>query len=980
MATNILSNTLKLISALFVILILVFILFIVSLKDGIKFNNLSLFNINISKLYIKYDKKLIVKAKKFVYNDKNSKTQYKLDTYLIISKKYNKYNIIIKNLYYYNNHLMLKADLTTTKAKIKKLLNDKEKHLTLNNVIFSFDKNLSLVKAKQCNATLKADGGIYFTFKKPSMSNVNLDNTKVAIVDNQLILDLYSKDKIDRRILDIVKYYGVDLPVTQYAGKNNINAYIVIPFDERPIIIRVKVNIDNASLKYDKYKFDANNLNVIYKDHILHIKSNYLHTIQFDKKIDLSDLKFKLAKDIVYIDTNAIVDNNISLHINDTTNLKNLNSTGKADIKSIDFNKIKIVNQNLSYKYISKNVICTTPKFKVSIPDHNITLLNFKLNFKNNKVFVDTNIKENNNTIFLSSKTNLDNNSSKGNITVKHLSIKDINVSNQKLNYDYSNNIATINANILKIKVPNHNITFSNLFVKYNKNIVTLNTNIKEQNNTVTINSISNLDNNSSKGKILINNFSSKELNISNQKLNYDYSNNIATIETDIFKIKVPDYNITFENLFTQYNKKIILLDTNIKESNNTITLQSKTNLENNISNGVITINNFEYPHYVKMTNQDLTYKLNFGKKIILDIKEFGLKYKFDLKKYHTLYITKLNNILKYVQNIKVRNPKKHSTCYFYTIDGFENNNLVINDLNITIDKKLFDINKTSKKETKIKLHIKTYNDTLEYNNTAYHFDSVISHIINKNSFTDIFLDKTNKIKIIVLDKFIKVDANELSAKSVEKLLHQNRFKDGNLSLNLQGTFDKIHGSLKLNKTTVKDVRVLNNLITFINTTPAYFEPLLILPTLYRLNQTSFDLNGYYIKKGEINFIYDIKNKNIKVPLFYTKSTMADFKGHSFVDIKNDKLKAKIDIIFLKDYSKVINSIPLVGYIILGKDGNFETSVDINGTLEKQDFQTHTLKDTTVGLFHIVKRTVTLPFLPFMDNNTTKENNNSEGN
>jgi len=64
----------------------------------------------------------------------------------------------------------------------------------------------------------------------------------------------------------------------------------------------------------------------------------------------------------------------------------------------------------------------------------------------------------------------------------------------------------------------------------------------------------------------------------------------------------------------------------------------------------------------------------------------------------------------------------------------------------------------------------------------------------------------------------------------------------------------------------------------------------------------------------------------------------------------------------------VISSIPIVGYIITGKDKNFKTSVDIKGTFEKQEFETHTVKNASHGIFNVIKRTLSVPFLPFMNN------------
>jgi hypothetical protein len=78
----------------------------------------------------------------------------------------------------------------------------------------------------------------------------------------------------------------------------------------------------------------------------------------------------------------------------------------------------------------------------------------------------------------------------------------------------------------------------------------------------------------------------------------------------------------------------------------------------------------------------------------------------------------------------------------------------------------------------------------------------------------------------------------------------------------------------------------------------------------------------------------------------------------------------------MKDHSKFLNHIPIVGYIITGDDGNFMTQVDIYGSFDKPEFETHTVKNASRGAVNMVKRTLGLPFKligDIFDQNMTKE-------
>jgi len=117
--------------------------------------------------------------------------------------------------------------------------------------------------------------------------------------------------------------------------------------------------------------------------------------------------------------------------------------------------------------------------------------------------------------------------------------------------------------------------------------------------------------------------------------------------------------------------------------------------------------------------------------------------------------------------------------------------------------------------------------------------------------------NEKSDITINIYKKNIKLKAKQVSANLINTLLKSNKLKGGFIDIELVGDARSLNGRIKLKENTVKNVRVLNNLIAFINTTPAYFNLLLALPTLFRLGETGFDMNGYYITKGSFNFIYN---------------------------------------------------------------------------------------------------------------------------
>ena len=99
----------------------------------------------------------------------------------------------------------------------------------------------------------------------------------------------------------------------------------------------------------------------------------------------------------------------------------------------------------------------------------------------------------------------------------------------------------------------------------------------------------------------------------------------------------------------------------------------------------------------------------------------------------------------------------------------------------------------------------------------------------------------------------------------------------------------------------------------------------------------------------------------------HTDGLMTNFTIDSYLNLESKNIKARVDVAFLKDFSKAIKYIPLVGYIIMGDDGEFHTAIDIKGTLDHPKIKTHTVKNMSKGIQGVIKRILTLPLKPFTD-------------
>ncbi len=739
----------------------------------LKLNNIMYENISISNFNIKYDKKLEIKSENIIFTDRNSFKEHRFSAYLDINKVQKNYLFDIKQFKYFTHDLSLKGKFELTDNDIKDFKNLQIKNFEVKDFSLTFDKFVKPVITKSTFITYENDN-IYFDFHNPKVDDIELPKSSASVKnvtsDAYLELKLKSKDKITNKIIKIISYYGLTLPISKFEGENTIDVNINIPFygNER-INIDVDVEVLNANLIYNKMKIKAKKISVKYKNDILFIDS-------FNGLISTKDEK------INYKNLNLIYKNH------------------KFDIKSDIGN---IVINDLKFKYDALTVV-------------------FDSNYN------------------------------------------DINVYVNNASYKKNKKISTIFFNKVKINKK--------------KNIFSVNSNVKYINSYLNINNTTNMDTNHSNGSINVANLNFKKLRIKNKTFAYKLHH-----EDNKIDFKIPAINFSY--------------------------------VSDKINNHEIKINN----------------------------------------------VSSLFNDLKLVDIIS-----KNDKIRIITKDDFKSIKIFIDNLNANLNSNEL---KSNDNHVFAKLSIFIKNSNLAYDNRYIDINNAYV-TLNKNTITSKIKAKNEKNMISFLsnENGYEINAKELSANFLNRILNNKKFDKGSFDFMLKGNNEKINGNVYIRKSTLKDVAVVSNLIRFINTTPAFINPILALPTIYKLGENNFDLNGYYIKKGNLNFKYDVKSEKLKIKNFRTKGSISDFTGDIAVDFKNKKINALVDVIFLKSYAQFISNIPLLGYILIGKDGNIVTKININGNFNEQTFETHLVNDSANAIFNVIKRTISLPLLPFKQN------------
>lgn len=209
----------------------------------------------------------------------------------------------------------------------------------------------------------------------------------------------------------------------------------------------------------------------------------------------------------------------------------------------------------------------------------------------------------------------------------------------------------------------------------------------------------------------------------------------------------------------------------------------------------------------------------------------------------------------------------------------------------------------------------------------------------------------------------VRIDIKKASDEFINALLDKKELlSEGSIDLQAKGSTTKLLGHVSLDDTKIKNLALLNNLIIFVNTAPGLINPLLALPSVVGMATNSgFNLNGYRVVKGGFDFNYNIQKQQFTFENLTTEGNMADFIGQGSMDLNKRTVDADIDIIFMKDYAKIVGYIPVLNYLFLGDDNRVATSVQISGSLDDPKINTNLSKEAANVPLDMVKRLFDLP-------------------
>ncbi|MCP4969520.1 MAG: DUF3971 domain-containing protein [Arcobacter sp.] len=926
-------------------------------------------------MYIKFDKKLILKIGNLDLSS-NSFISHTINE----NSSTNDTNEISNNIKKLPFILDLFQQIDIKRVKIK----DNEFTITLNDKYIYIDN-----KFVNLSADLKFEGpnvllDIYSIYLKETKtlfegkSNINIDKKIVNFfgkyiykelsgeVNLQLYndtLDFYINSSQSVKSMDFLKdFFRLDSVAESWMYDNvsgDINLkylYGKIDLKKQEAImdsLKGQVIINDAKIRFHKNAKTVNTkkLTIDYENDTLSFnldKPVYNKSKLYGSKVYIENLTSEEKGEVIVdLKTKSMLNNDILeiLKAYDIT-LPLKQKSGKAnssiiikvpylDSKKIDINGVFYIHNGI---LVFNNVKFFTKKVKVSLKNHKVIIEDSNIIYKK---ILNANL-----------NLNIDTNTStaQGNILIKSFNLDSsekslINMKGLKTNIfiDFKKNtfldlsLFKTQVNILKEKV-DININDLELFYPYSNLLKTID--IKKGNLYIDFFNKDNID-------FKIN---AKELNFpfykNGNKINTLSAN--GSIKKNKISINTNDSDI---QIILHENKNTLIKLNNIDLF--LLSSEKKSGLEVpdidlELKNSIIKLEN-ENEYKAKWANINIKdSKINFiGKALDLDlpISKSGKKVQ-DLILYGTYENQKLD--------IQTKDSKLKLK---YNVPN-EKISMQLNGYDV-----LYDTNIEEDKESNISYFINGINSNIIINN-KYIVKSNKYSFIFENYKTDINLTYKNTKFLYQKDYLgnIKVDAKNMNDEFLNSLINKNLIKDGSINLTASGKNSLIKGSADLKNTNIVDLAILNNLLIFINTSPALINPLLAIPSVVGMATSGgFNLNGYKVIEGKVDFEYGLKNKFLNMHKIFTKGNGIDFDGYSTIDFNNSKINSKLKLIFLKDYSKIVGLIPVIDYVLLGEKNRIDTEVEIFGTLDNPKYKTKLAKEGVSVPINIIKRIILTP-------------------
>ncbi|HID69449.1 MAG TPA: hypothetical protein EYP35_03070 [Desulfobacterales bacterium] len=250
-------------------------------------------------------------------------------------------------------------------------------------------------------------------------------------------------------------------------------------------------------------------------------------------------------------------------------------------------------------------------------------------------------------------------------------------------------------------------------------------------------------------------------------------------------------------------------------------------------------------------------------------------------------------------------------------------------------------------KKTGITCKLKAYNSSFYFTEDRRALADQIDLTYDNNKINIQLEHGPGSITIDIEGKNFSLAGDSLNDVFMDSLIPKSDFNTGKMSMAAKGSFDEFSALFKIEDTIIRDFLTLNNVLALVNTIPA-----LITFSLPSYNTTGLPVDsmvaGMKVKDGLATF-----------DSLSLESPEISILGDGWIDFSQERIE--MDLNLITRAKKNINKIPLVGYILSGKEKRPSITVTVSGDLFEPEVKHSIFKEVATQPFSMVYRTLALP-------------------
>lgn len=244
------------------------------------------------------------------------------------------------------------------------------------------------------------------------------------------------------------------------------------------------------------------------------------------------------------------------------------------------------------------------------------------------------------------------------------------------------------------------------------------------------------------------------------------------------------------------------------------------------------------------------------------------------------------------------------------------------------------------------KLYLEAKDTSLRYKTWVVPTDEIVINFSDNKIKADL-THKNGVANLDYYDNILKFQANNFSGNFINLIADKTIVEGGLFSG--RGIYKNkiLRGEVEMQNTIFKNFATLQNVIALIDT----------IPSLIVFKKPGLGANGYEVTQGRITF--DLNDEYLGLKKIDLIGSSIDVLGSGLVKLEDKSIDIALTISTIKGLSEVLSKIPIVGYLLLGKEGKISTGVVIKGTLDDPQSEVSIAEDLISAPFKIIQRIFT---------------------